>query len=87
MSETILERAARALCVAQGIRATENEMARGADEVRAVLRAIYEPTEEMIEEGAYVIPIGQGAEEGPPNVKDARACWQAMIDAALGDDI
>lgn len=48
----------------------------------AVLDAMLESTEGMAEEGAGVIPCGQGAEEGPLNVSAARDCWREMILAA-----
>lgn len=50
---------------------------------RAVLEAIREPSEGMVEDGAFQIPCGQGVEEGPPNIGDAKDCWQAMIDHIL----
>ena len=53
---------------------------------RAVLEAMREPTEEMIEEGAGVIPCGQGVEEGPLNTRAARDCWQEMIDVVLSSE-
>lgn len=55
------------------------------DAARAVLTAIREPSEGMVGEGAYQIPCGQGVDEGPPNARDAKDCWQAMIDAALSE--
>ena len=42
------------------------------------------PTDKMLEEGAYQIPVGQGCEEGPLNTLAALACWQAMLNAAKG---
>jgi hypothetical protein len=53
------------------------------DTVRTVLQAIREPSEGMVEAGAYQVPCAQGAEEGPPNLSAARECYTAMIDAAL----
>ena len=53
---------------------------------RAVLGALREPTEARVEKGAYCVPVGQGCEEGPLNVASARECWQAMIDASLGEE-
>lgn len=44
-----LERLARALCGAQGVRCTENEMDRAADEVGAILRELMNPSEEMVD--------------------------------------
>ena len=52
---------------------------------RAVLQAIREPSEGMIEAGAYCIPVGQGEDIGPPNERDAAECFRTMIDAALSE--
>lgn len=45
------------------------------------LDAILEPTEAMLEEGAYLTPDSQGG-EGPIQPDVTRSIWQAMIDAA-----
>lgn len=49
---------------------------------RAVLQAIREPSDAMVSDGADMIPCS-GGDEGPPNYRAARQCWQAMIEAAL----
>jgi hypothetical protein len=57
---------ARALCVAQGYRETENELARTADEAAAIITALkaagyaivpVEPTDEMLEAAEHVPPL------------------------------
>jgi len=50
--------------------------------VRAVIAAMREPTQEMIEAGAYEIPIAE-FDELPKDI--AVAVWHAEIDAALAD--
>ncbi|MFD0848214.1 hypothetical protein [Sphingosinicella xenopeptidilytica] len=50
---------------------------------RAVLRAISEPSDAMVSDGADMIPCSGGGDEGPPNYRAARQCWRAMINAAL----
>lgn len=44
-------------------------------QARAAIRAMREPTEKMVEAG-----------EWPAEDDGALACWQAMIDAALGEE-
>lgn len=90
----IIERAARALCYAdrdyqfcanncriKGECVGEiGELERS--QARAVLAALREPDEGMIEAGAptcHQVPIGTWDEA----LSDARDCWQAMIDQAL----
>lgn len=78
MTDTALERAARALCEAQGVRLSQNELARCAGEVRAVLQAIREPGEGAISAGrddgrAFIAP------EAVAN------CFTAIIDHILDE--
>lgn len=81
----IIEAGARALALAQsgvdefdaldeGFRETLRE------NVRAVLRAIREPTDHMLISGRAPLP-----EHDEPLLEDAENCWQAMIDAALAE--
>ena len=49
--------------------------------VDAVLNAMTEPTDQMLEEGAYLTPNSQGG-EGPIQPEVTREIWQAMITAA-----
>ena len=81
---------ARALCAAQGCRATENELARATDEAAAVITALkdagyaivpVEPTPEMLELGMYE------AEACTEYFTTRASClpghvWGAMIDAS-----
>lgn len=82
--ESMVERVARALCVRAGhdpdeiqYRGTE-EIRSGweayADDVRAAIRALREPSEAMVSSGMAEI-----------DHDGAGDCWRAMIDAALGD--
>ena len=79
MPNPIIERAARALCQLDGH--PENISFEGAprwqdyvEEACAVLRAIREPSEEMIEAGAEL------------DTSLPTRMWPAMIDAALGEE-
>jgi hypothetical protein len=72
---SMIEKAARALCIAQGYSPTPDELGRAEEEVRAVLLAIREPSEAMVWEAVGVL----GADGS------AREAWTAMIDAALED--
>ena len=70
MTQTPLERAARALCERHGYSA--NAWPAYVDSARAVLMAIREPSKAMYAAGA----LQSGG---------AVAAWQATIDAALGE--
>lgn len=90
MTDTIIIAAKRALvkrrCGVDDLDALEPEFVEQIEaDVRAVLGAVREPTSAMVEEGAGVIPVGQGEEIGPLNYSDAAKCWRAMIDAALAE--
>lgn len=81
MSE-IIERAAKALDEVEIIgtlewQTTEARMENRRRQVRAVIAAMREPTEEMVREGwPYTAdPCWQ---------EDVARCWTAMVDAALG---
>jgi hypothetical protein len=84
MPNPIIERAARALSLR--IYETETSWPECADDARAVLRAIREPSEGMREAGEYddCSPPGTGGKYISED--DAQMVWQAMIDAALGEE-
>lgn len=73
----MIEKCARALCEAQGYAPSENEIARATEEVRAVLTALREPTEAMLDEGEQTL-IGQKLRRGTVGY-----VWRSMIDEAL----
>ena len=86
MSNPIIERAARAICDRYGYDPDSDDQLGFAevgdvnwnmfeDDARAVLRAIREPSEGMVEAG--------GAGGDWPH---ARETWVSMIDAALGEE-
>jgi len=87
---TPLESAARALVNAQGgcFDSLEPEAQEAAIEhVRAVLRAVREPSQEAIVAGRSEISpyyINPNTDDTPGN-QDAIDVWQAMIDAALSE--
>jgi hypothetical protein len=74
--QTIIERAARVLSVADGL--GEAHWQSYTETARAVLMAIQEPSEAMIEACDYV-----AGTECPKYFLKIR--WQAMIDAALAE--
>lgn len=77
-----MEAAVAALLAAQGVKLTENEIARATDEVRAVLLAIREPTPAMLDR--FVSRALQVSVHGEGGWSEyGRNQWQAMIDAAL----
>ena len=71
MTDTTIERVARALVVADRSAITPDYYQRMA---RAAIEAMREPTSEMVD-AAYANTGGVGATK----------CWQAMIDAALSE--
>jgi hypothetical protein len=80
----IIERAARAVCIAHGHEPEGMKFSDGQpiwtayiDDARAVLSALREPDEGMIEAGWSCFP------DYEPSAQDATDCWQAMIDQAL----
>jgi hypothetical protein len=74
----IIERAARALARRDSNGpGDESEWPSYTNDVRAVLRAIREPSEGMVE--AYLRPKKM-------KFDGAVATWQAMIDAAMGEE-
>jgi hypothetical protein len=84
------ERAMQALMAADPTQALFERTDRGslryngvADQVRAVLEALREPSEVVIEAGTEPFDWGPGGGWGPdPN---AEAVWKAMIDAILSE--
>lgn len=51
------------------------------DQARAVLTAIREPSEAMVDRGTSEIPYDD--DHGVDREMRAKACWESMIDAAL----
>lgn len=90
---TPLERAARALCERDGRDPDEMFGAANAeyplwhlhrDDVRAVLSAIREPSERMLEVGEHEY---QQTEIGVIDDLTSRHTWRAMIDALLAEEL
>lgn len=87
---TAIEKAARALCEAQGQDATalvEGQPAWRAfvPQVMTVLAAIHEPSEVMKEAGAEIVRhVGEG-ESDYAHQSDAANIWRFMIDAMRRD--
>lgn len=84
MSDTIIERAAKALAKAQSGVDVYDALDEGMQDtlrenVRAVVEAMREPSERMAKAGAADMP----GNTTPPHV--AETAWQAMIDAALAE--
>lgn len=80
MSETLVERMARAICEASRYKWFEDsDHCRFNKHLRvkalAALRAIREPTERMMEQGRYEMPGEQ----------PCRSIWRLMIDAAIAE--
>ena len=94
MKDDVVERIARALCVAQGRPATDNEMARATDEAQAALKAIEdaglvivprEPTDAMLDAGFAILTDKEiTREDGSVHIVDGdeEAVYTAMISAA-----
>lgn len=87
---TPIERAARALCSLDDN--PENATMDGKPlwedylpEVHAVLRAIREPSEEMIEAGSEITSHISSEESVESLGKDAADTWRVMIDVALSE--
>ena len=79
MTDTPLHRAARALMKSQSgvddFDALDDEMQAGLlDDVRAVLQAVWEPSDAMINAARDVVTINHPAD-----------VWPAMVDAALAE--
>ncbi|MBU6408053.1 MAG: hypothetical protein KGS44_13145 [Alphaproteobacteria bacterium] len=77
MSETMVERVARAICRAAHPDMPWDRVIEFYPQARAAIAAMREPTQDMEFDGAHVLP------DYDPGCEDAKACWQAMIDAAL----
>ncbi len=83
MSESMIERIGDAIDSLLG-EVANHDLSDGIHErfARAVLLALREPTEEMIDEGRELMSLG----DETISRRDMRAKWQAMIYAALAED-
>jgi len=85
MTTEMVERVAKAICEAYGHYPDERVASSGKEaweykvrEARAAIRALMEPTEEMVSKGS------DGSSQYAADL--AKHTWQAMLTAALGED-
>lgn len=78
MTDSMIERVARAICTADGYDHTPDEIERCPDLARAAITAMREPDETMWQAGWATVPydVHENA------LADA---WHAMVDAALAE--
>lgn len=91
----MIERVARALCVANGEDPDKPSGAFGVwwksyrDEARAAIEAMREPTESMVSKGTRAVTLAKNAAHGPEPSAVLKGgtvlAWQIMIDAALSE--
>jgi hypothetical protein len=92
MSESMIDRVARALCLANGEDPDKPSGVFGVwwksyrDEARAAIEAMREPTEEMMESAASEFTF-QSGHWGPETTRETiqKAVFQRAIDAALSE--
>lgn len=82
MTDSPLERAARALCSLEGH--PQDAWRDLVPKVRAVLRAIREPSADMEASGAEIIENVGPDESKEAYRSDAANTWRFMVDTALG---
>lgn len=90
MADTPMVRAARALVLSQSgsddfDRLDGNTQANVIENVRAVVQALREPTDEMAGAGAEIIAAVGPDESVVAHQSDARNVWRFMIDVALAE--